>query len=157
MIKQSIRLGAFFLLTIGLLSCDENHKGIEITSFEGQWYDAASGAHEEWTVIGPNHLKGRGFEVKGRDTLVYEILELKKINGTITYLADVEQVMGQGIIDFPLVSHTSHSMTFINQKHDYPQVLSYEKVSDDSMKVTVGKYPLLEDKEAMVLHYVRKK
>ncbi|HEY8403158.1 MAG TPA: DUF6265 family protein [Flavobacteriales bacterium] len=155
--KQSIRLGAFFLLTIGLLACDQSHKRMDMNILVGQWYDAASGAHEEWTLVGPDHLKGRGFEVKDRDTVVYEILELKKINGTITYLADVEEAMGQGIVDFPLVSHTSHTMTFINQKHDYPQVLSYEKISDDTLKVIVGKYPLLEDKEAMVFNYVRKK
>lgn len=157
MIKQSIRIGAFFLLSLGLLSCDDNLKRMDMNALVGQWYDASTGAHEEWTTVGPDHLKGRGFEVKGGDTVVYEILELKKVNGTITYLADVEAAMGQGIVDFPLVSHTSHGMTFINQKHDYPQVLSYEKVSDDSLKVIVGKYPLLEDKEAMVIHYVRRK
>lgn len=157
MIIQSIRFGAFLLLIIGLLSCDESQKTMNMNDLVGQWYELESGGHEEWKVVGPEHLKGRGFEVKGGDTIVYEILELKKVNGTLTYLADVEEAMGQGIVDFPLVSHTSHKMTFINQKHDYPQVLSYEKVSDDTLKVIIGKYPLLEDKEPIVFNYIRKK
>jgi len=145
-------LGSFFL---AISSCTENQKNFQVADLEGLWSDSKTGSHEEWIMVGDNHLKGKGFEVKGTDTIVFEILEIKKINGTLTYLADVEQAMGQGIVDFPLVSQSANGLVFINKEHDFPQVLSYEKISDDSLKVTVGTFPLLEDKDAMVLNYVR--
>lgn len=148
---------AVFLTVYMASSCTDTKQRFQVSDLEGQWYDENKAIYEEWRIVGKNHLSGKGFEVKETDTTVFEILEIKEINGTLTFLADVEQAMGQGIVDFPLVSRTNHGMVFINKEHDYPQVLSYEKVSMDSLKVTVGKYPLLEDKEAMVLHYVRKK
>lgn len=148
---------ALLLIAFAVTSCSDSKEHFQISDLEGEWYDAKQAAHEEWKVVGKNHLKGKGFEINGADTNVFEILEIKEINGTVTFLADVEAAMGQGIVDFPLVGRTKHGLVFINKEHDYPQVLSYEKISADSLKVTVGKFPLLEDKEAMVFHYVRKK
>ncbi len=150
-------ISTFLLIVFAIISCSDSKEQFQISDLEGEWYDVKRAALEEWKVVGKNHLKGKGFEVNGADTNVFEILEIKEINGTITFLADVEAAMGQGIVDFPLVSRTKNGLVFINKEHDYPQVLSYEKISADSLKVTVGKFPLLEDKEAMVFHYVRNK
>ncbi len=149
-IKETVLSGVLLVL---LLGCNPSSQPIQLSDLEGRWYEPTLKVYEEWRLTGNNHLSGKAFEVNGKDTSVFEIMEIKEINGTITYLADVEKVMGQGIIDFPLASRSENDLVFINRAHDYPQVLYYQRKAPDTLTVTVGKYPLLEDKEPIVYHY----
>lgn len=131
-------------------------KQLELSDLSGSWYNAKDNFIEEWRSSGENGLNGRAYEVSEGDTAVFETLEIKEANGVLTYFADIEDVMGQGITAFPLTNRTATTIEFTNKEHDYPQVLLYEKQGTDSLKVTIGKFPLKDDKEPVVFQFVRK-
>ncbi len=146
-----------FSLISAILLAGCQPKQLELSDLAGSWYNAKDNFTEEWTSSGDTHLKGKAYEISEGDTAVFETLEIKEVNGVLTYLADIEDVMGQGITAFPLTNRTAATIEFTNKEHDYPQVLLYEKQGADSLKVTIGKFPLKDDKEPVVFQFVKKK
>lgn len=146
---------ALSLILIAFGSCTNKPERFHITDIEGRWHELGLDVYEEWKIVGGNHLSGKAYKVEGGKEQVYEVLEIKEINGSLTYLADRETEMGLGIVDYPMVSRTKNGMVFINKENDYPQVLFYEKFTEDSLKVTAGSYPLHEDKNPTIFNYVR--
>lgn len=151
--KSSI---VIFSLISAILLAGCQPKQLELSDLAGSWYNAKDNFTEEWTSSGDTHLEGRAYEISEADTAVFETLEIKEANGVLTYFADIEDVMGQGITAFPLTNRTATTMEFTNKEHDFPQVLLYEKQDANSLKVTIGKFPLKDDKEPVVFQFVKK-
>lgn len=104
--------------------------------FHGTWKET-SGAYESWQKASTHLLQGRGYILKGRDTLLLEALSITQQQGIWVYTATVpDQNDGRGI-PFELVQWNDNSFLFSNPEHDFPQQLHYRFLSNDSLTVIV--------------------
>ena len=82
---------------------------------------------ERWERQGDNVFRGLGgnLEADGGSARILETLHLLHIDGTLYYLAKVEENPLPTI--FPLVELTGDSAVFANPAHDFPTRLEYRR------------------------------
>jgi hypothetical protein len=124
---------------------------IETTSWlPGIWENANEfGAMREiWEVVNDSTLQGTvtatTFELPNSkdngginiDTL--ETITLEERNGSIFYIPAVKD-QNQGLpVKFKLISSSDSELKFENPDHDFPQLIHYIKVNEDSIFATVS-------------------
>ena len=104
----------------------------------GTWKQEGKPLFEHWDRNQDGNLKGFSYQVlDGGEMLVSEYLDLSVEGKGLIYKATVlNQNQGKGIsFEGSLVGDT---YTFVNAKHSFPKVISYQKLGSDSMKVTVS-------------------
>ncbi|PJJ79188.1 DUF6265 family protein [Mucilaginibacter auburnensis] len=94
---------------------------------------------EKWVKVNGNELKSTAFNIKGKDTSVYESVSLTNKNGVIAYT-----VTGAGNsqpVAFKLTTVNNNQFIFSNPAHDFPQQVVYQFINPDSIHAWVdGKY-----------------
>jgi hypothetical protein len=79
-------------------------------------------------------LIGKGFTIKGNDTLILENMRLRQKEGYCVYEALASgQNNGQSIA-FPLKEKSGNSWIFENVAHDYPNRIIYTFENDSTLK-----------------------
>ncbi len=108
---------------------------------EGDWTDNQLFAfrkppvafREVWTYY-PDSLSGRGYSIKEGDTTLTEMLSIRIVNDKLVYIANP---VGQSLVSFPLDSIGDKYISFSNKAHDSPRDISYQFLTNDSLKVAV--------------------
>ncbi|MDR2084495.1 MAG: DUF6265 family protein [Bacteroidales bacterium] len=95
-------------------------------------------SYESWEKISNNELKGRSYVLAGNDTVVFENINIKQENNNLFYTAKVTGHNDDMPITFPLKSITEEKMEFENLQHDFPQMISYRKINNDSLVAEVS-------------------
>ncbi len=146
----------FFLMATVILSSCQDSPGI-LKSIEGNWYCASEGVilKETWEAVGKGHLTGVGYKIEQGVESVEEYLELKNVEGNLTYIASVIKQNDGKPVSFSETSMTANSITFENPAHDFPQFISYEIIDAANMIVTIGKLPITESSDQYELHFSR--
>lgn len=119
---------------------DPSRDGLNgLTRLAGHW-TSDNGTTETWTVVGREHMEGRG--VSGPD--FHELLEIRRDDaGHITYYASP---MGrQPAVAFRMTGfqsslineQTSLTWTFTNPDNDFPQRIDYE-LHANTLKATIS-------------------
>jgi hypothetical protein len=124
---------------------------IETTSWlPGTWENSneIAAMHEIWEVLNDSTLQGTvtatRFELPNSkdnggiyiDTL--EIITIEERNGSIFYIPAVKD-QNQGLpVKFRLTSSSDSELKFENPDHDFPQLIHYIKVNEDSIFATVS-------------------
>lgn len=94
--------------------------------------------YELWTQNGKNLLTGKSYMVKGTDTLIFETVQLKKEGELWYYIPTVShQNKGKPVI-FKGTTITEHQMVFENPEHDFPQTITYTKITPDSLVAEIS-------------------
>jgi hypothetical protein len=88
---------------------------------------------ENWTKINDSTYYGQSFFVKGNDTLHFETITLQQNREELTYLTTILGENNDKPISFVLTETTENQLIFENPTHDYPQKISYNHVSKDSL------------------------
>ena len=101
----------------------------------GSWASESSDAlsYEFWHQINDSTLAGRSYSVSNGDTVSSEYIMLVERNGQISYVPTVREQNDDLPVEFKLKSITEMKMVFENPDHDFPQRISYEKLSGDSL------------------------
>lgn len=100
----------------------------------GEWQNQSpDGVYtEKWEKVSDSLLSGKSSFVKGKDTLSSEQLKLRYINGVLCYLPTVKnQNQGQEV-KFKLSTISDKEAKFENPQHDFPQQISYTRLTPDS-------------------------
>ena len=130
------KLILFKICLLSLAACNTIPEApTELDILVGKWEDVSkqNDQYEEWDMIGPNHLRGKGYVMVHSDTVFIEHLEIKEVDGVLTYEARVpSQNKGQSI-QFQLKSQTEGSLVFENMNHDFPQRIIYSVASDTKL------------------------
>lgn len=140
--KGYSKAGIFLLLIFSpfIFSCQtpggtqekEQGRKLDMLSWlEGTWkgkVDSVAFA-EIWKRVDDSTFSGTGMVISGQDTAIVEQLQLALRNDTIYYIATVS---GQRVV-FTMTSMTADRYVFENPAHDFPQVITYTKVSEDSL------------------------
>ena len=88
---------------------------------------------ETWTKQNDSTFSGDSYFINTKDTVHFESIMLTQKGGNLTYSATVIGQNDEQAIDFKLTSETGNTFTFENPAHDYPQKITYKKVSSDRL------------------------
>lgn len=107
----------------------------QLHSLEGKWImkTKKGSIGEEWVKIDEGYLQGKGFFVKGNDTILTERVSLKNMKEGVYYTSSVEDQNNKQPITFRLTSSDKQVFVFENPEHDFPKRIVYELVSSDSL------------------------
>ena len=124
----------------------------------GSWQHAIDDAEifETWTVHGEKEFHGMGYMIHDQDTVVYESIRLLEEEGQLYYIPTAKGQNDDQPVTFELMSGTENKLVFQNQEHDFPQLITYTKITHDSLvaeisgvlnkEIRVQKYPMRRKK-----------
>jgi len=127
-------LSAALLLAWCFVACSSKKNTLPDNLFTGVWIgtDTAFAYNEEWQA-GNNMLKGKSYVLNGKDTTIEETVELKTVDGALTYIPVAYGQNNEQPVPFTLISSTDTSFVFENKAHDFPQRIFYRFVGKDSL------------------------
>ncbi len=93
---------------------------------------------ESWEKVSDTSFSGKSYIIKENDTLVFETISLIEKNDNLFYIPAVKN-QNQGLpVTFELTNQTETEMIFENPYHDFPQVISYTKISHGSLLAVIS-------------------
>lgn len=101
----------------------------------GTWENKTSRGtiFENWNKVDENEFAGRSYMLREEDTVIFENIRLIQEEKGLFYAPVVkEQNKGQAV-RFALKSISEMKIVFENPQHDFPQIISYSKISSDSL------------------------
>ncbi|AQX85603.1 hypothetical protein I6H88_01385 [Elizabethkingia bruuniana] len=106
----------------------------------GTWENKTSrgSVYESWKKINENELAGKSYAVKGADTIIFEMVQLKQEGENLYYIPTVRNQNNGEPVSFKAYTITDHKMVFGNPEHDFPQSVSYTKVNADSLVAEIS-------------------
>jgi hypothetical protein len=121
------------LCLLSLLACNKETTDLDI--LVGKWEDVSkqNDQYEEWEMVSANHLRGKGFVMANADTVFIEHLEIKEVQGILTYVAQIPSQNEGQAVHFPLKSRSGGGLVFENMSHDFPQRIIYSVASDTKL------------------------
>jgi hypothetical protein len=106
---------------------------------------------EQWTGTNGT-LSGRGGFIKGTDTMIAETISLEQAGKDILYIPTVNGQNNGQPVPFKLTFASADSFVFQNPEHDFPTVITYHKLSENTMTARIsGKINGEEQSEAFHL------
>lgn len=106
----------------------------------GTWkHSSTDGAiYESWKKESENSLVGMSYTVKEGDTIVFETIHLTEQNDSLLYIPKVKYQNDEQPVIFTATIITNEKMVFHNDQHDFPQIISYTKITTDSMVAEIS-------------------
>lgn len=89
--------------------------------------------YENWGKKNDHELLGKSYIVKGEDTVVCESIRIVQEQNGLFYIPTVKNQNDSLPVRFLAKSVSETTLIFENPKHDFPQIISYEKISNDSL------------------------
>lgn len=93
---------------------------------------------ETWTMQNDSTFSGDSYFINTKDTVHFESIQLVQKAEELTYIATVVGQNNEQPVAFKLTSDTDDTFTFENPAHDYPQKISYKKVSGTSLIASIS-------------------
>ncbi|MEO0470361.1 MAG: DUF6265 family protein [Bacteroidota bacterium] len=131
----------FFLFLCGLLACQPSY---ETNDFDMEWLSHIWEQHSEngktgeaWAQINSTEWKGIGYMVAEGDTLFVENLRIRKKDDVMKLYASVPSQNDGKTIVFSEAKRQPDTLSFVNPSHDFPQKITYIRLSDTELKTVV--------------------
>lgn len=98
----------------------------------GSWEDASEEGKltETWVKSGKNAYKAETYLVFGTDTVFREYSQLNKAGKTLHCIITIPDQNDAKPVVFKLTRQEDNLLVFENQKHDFPQVITYTHKGD---------------------------
>lgn len=94
--------------------------------------------YETWSKTNDTEFSGKSFIVKEQDTIVFENIRLVQEQDKLVYIPTVEN-QNEGLpVRFEIKTISKTQLVFENLKHDFPQIISYTKISGDSLVAEIS-------------------
>lgn len=106
----------------------------------GVWENKTSrgSMYESWKKVGDRELAGRSFMVKQGDTIVFENIRLVDESNRLYYIPTVKNQNDNMPVRFSAKEISDSVMIFENPQHDFPQLITYTKISADSLVAEIS-------------------
>lgn len=144
---------AFIACTNSKTTISEKESGKLVNGIEqaswllGAWFNESRKGvnYEEWKKYNDTTYVGKSYSIQGGDTTSSEHIKLVQNGSEINYIPTVEdQNMGMPIT-FKLTFINDNKLVFENPAHDFPQTITYKRLSGDSLVAEIsgvikGKY-----------------
>ncbi|GAA4766846.1 MULTISPECIES: DUF6265 family protein [Flavobacterium] len=93
---------------------------------------------ETWSQLNDSTLSGKTAFITGKDTLFTETIEIIQINDSLLYNTKVSNQNEGRTVSFKASTLTENQIVFENSKHDFPQKITYNKISSDSLVAKIS-------------------
>ncbi len=93
---------------------------------------------ESWKKENDSVYHGESYFVVGKDTVFSENIQLAEANGKLVYNVTVPGQNNGQATPFELTSSSDSQMVFENPKHDFPNKITYNKISNDSLVAEIS-------------------
>lgn len=117
-------------VNISAQAIDLNKSWTDLQFMLGTWKIESGTEMEKWEFVSEKELRGKGFVLNGRDTIIKEVIQLLYNDSGIHYIAKVKGQNNNESVTFSLVSTQKATFVFENKAHDFPQRINYRKISD---------------------------
>lgn len=106
----------------------------------GTWENKTSkgSIYETWSKINSNEFSGKSYIVKEQDTIVFENIQLVQEQNRLLYIPSVKNQNDGLPVRFTSSAISERKLIFENLNHDFPQVISYTKISVDSLVAEIS-------------------
>jgi len=106
----------------------------------GTWENKTSRGiiFEAWKKVSDLEMSGMSYVINGNDTIVFESIRLVQEQDGLYYIPVVKNQNDGLPVRFAMKSISETQMVFENPQHDFPQVISYKKVSADSLVAEIS-------------------
>ncbi len=94
--------------------------------------------YETWTKKNDFTFSGTSYIIKEKDTIVFETIQLVEDKNNLFYIPSVKNQNNNEPVRFALKTISKTKLIFENQKHDFPQIISYTKNSDDTLVAEIS-------------------
>lgn len=116
-------------------------EGIEQASWLlGAWFnESAKGVnYEQWKKYNDTIFVGKSYSIQGGDTTSLEHIKLVQNGNEINYVPTIpDQNMGMPVT-FKMIFINDDKLVFENPSHDFPQTITYTKLSEDSLVAEIS-------------------
>ncbi len=106
----------------------------------GSWQNISENeiSTEIWKKINDSTFAAKSFVIVKNDTVFSESIRIEQRGHSLFYIPTVkEQNQGQAV-EFVLVRSNTDQLVFENSKHDFPQKISYKKITNDSILAEIS-------------------
>lgn len=106
----------------------------------GTWENRTSkgSIYEMWSKTNDNEFSGKSYMVKEKDTIVFENIRLVQEQGGLFYIPTVKNQNYGLPVRFTAKSISETKLVFENSQHDFPQIISYTKINEDSFVAEIS-------------------
>lgn len=106
----------------------------------GTWENKTSrgSMYETWRKVSENELAGKSYIIKERDTIVFENIRIVQEKEGLYYIPTVKNQNDGLPVRFAAKTIAETHMVFENLQHDFPQTISYRKISSDSLVAEIS-------------------
>lgn len=94
--------------------------------------------YETWSKTNDNEFLGKSYVIKGKDTIVVENIQLVQEPNGLFYIPTVKSQNDALPIRFAAKTISKTQLVFENPKHDFPQIISYTKITPDSLVAEIS-------------------
>src|SRR5690606_29225029 len=93
---------------------------------------------ESWTKTSDTEFAGKSYILKEKDTVIFETIRLVQEKDGLFYIPTVRNQNDNLPVRFALKAISDTEMVFENPKHDFPQIISYTKITSDSLVAEIS-------------------
>jgi len=94
--------------------------------------------YESWSRTGVNALSGKSYKLNQHDTVAFEMISLVREHDKLIYIPQVSDQNDGQPVRFASTKITPDVLIFENPEHDFPQVISYTRVTTDSLVASIS-------------------
>jgi hypothetical protein len=94
--------------------------------------------YETWSKTNDNEFSGKSYVIKDNDTIVFENIRLVQQQDGLFYIPVVKNQNDGLPVRFATKTISETQLVFENSKHDFPQIISYTKITSDSLVAEIS-------------------
>jgi hypothetical protein len=156
--KNYKKIFLLLIVLIVLSSCKKEEKKIEINTkkyiqlkkanwFIGNWENVSKEMQmkELWKKENDSCFSAVSFVTVQKDTIFYEKVSLVQRKDSLLYIVSVREQNKEKPVSFYMTKSSENQLVFENPKHDFPNKIEYNKITNDSMLAKI--YGIKDGKE----------
>ncbi|MFL1896637.1 DUF6265 family protein [Aquimarina sp. 2-A2] len=107
---------------------------------KGTWENKTSkgSVYETWSKSRENEFNGKSYIVKDKDTIIFETIKLVQEQNGLFYIPRVKNQNENLPVRFLAKTISETQLVFENLQHDFPQTISYTKITSDSLVAEIS-------------------
>ncbi len=133
-------LGIVSVLIFSGVASSQSSKVREVEWLIGTWKNKTpkGNIYETWRRTSDSELSGKSYFMKEKDTIVFETIRLVREPEGLFYIPIVKDQNNGISVRFAATTVSETQLVFENPQHDFPQIISYTRISPDSLTAEIS-------------------
>lgn len=93
---------------------------------------------ESWKKLNDSTYLAKSYQLRGLDTVSSEHVQLEEHHGNLYYIPTVKNQNDGKPVIFKMTASSADSFIFENPEHDFPQKITYNRISKDSVAAEIS-------------------